>query len=363
MSYFSRRLRFKLGAPGAITLLASIALLASACDGGASTPTPPTVGSTPEEGITPATTPTDSVTVEAVPATIPVSGRPVGVAHISSLPVVPRIDAALKARLRGILEEGKRKGNRSNVFAKIGDSITESGSFLQGIGCKDEALGDYASLAPTIEYFRSVAFPPDYGSIWCGDIDSFSRASVSAVAGWSADQALQPLDPPVTGCPAPYNTPLACELHLLKPGIALIMYGTNDLQRFNDLDAYYANLTKIVQQTIGEGVIPILSTIPTRKDDAELGKRVGPYNRVIVRVAGEQQIPLWNYWLALQGANMVNGGLDADGVHPNVYNCPPCEADVFTAEGLRYGYNQRNPTAIQALDKVKRVVIDDGPAD
>ena len=48
-------------------------------------------------------------------------------------PVLPAIDATRKAALRGLLLEGREApyGNRGNVFAKVGDSITASDSFLQ----------------------------------------------------------------------------------------------------------------------------------------------------------------------------------------------------------------------------------------
>jgi hypothetical protein len=194
--------------------------------------------------------------------------------------------------------------------------------------------------------------------------NSFTRQSASAVAGWSADYASDPayLDPSLASvCPAPYNTPLRCELYLLRPSIALIMYGTNDLQRYNDLAFYRANLTRIVTETVAAGVIPVLSTIPPRLDSPEMGARVAPYNQAVIEVAQAQQIPLWNYWLALQGPEMINQGISEDGVHPNIFNSS--EGANFTAEALRYGYNVRNLTAIQVLAKIKQVVMDDGSPD
>lgn len=356
--------------PVMFSWLALLALLLSACGDTALTPTPTPQSSPPTQVIAEPTQPDEAIeragpTVEAtlIAETTPSRTSPSDDVPTASLSVIPNIDATMKTRLRAILADGKSKGNRPEVFAKIGDSITESGSFLQGIGCRDEALGDYGSLAATIEYFRATKFPAGYASTWCDEANSFNRGSASAVAGWSADQALQPLDPPNPACPAPYATALACELHLLKPGIALIMYGTNDLQRYGDPQNYRANLTRIVKEVIANGTIPILSTIPPRIDDTSLVESVETHNRVVAVVAEENGIPVWNYWLALQAPGMVNGGMDQDGIHPNVYKCPPCEADDFTAEGLRYGYNVRNLTAIQVLDKLRRVVLEDGPPD
>lgn len=260
--------------------------------------------------------------------------------------------------MRTVYLSGRAAGNRAAVFAKIGDSITESGSFLKDVGCGSEVLGSYTSLAPAIDYFRAVVFPPDYSDVWCGVANSFTRASASAVAGWTTNSALAPLDPPDSRCPAPFNLALRCELHLLHPSVALIMYGTNDLERYNDPGMFRDNLTHIVAETLAAGVIPVLSTIPPRLDDASLGARVGPYNQVVTEVARVEQVPLWDYWLALQAPAMINRGMDADGVHPSVYRGD--QGADFGSTALRYGYNQRNLTAIQVLEKIMRVVILDG---
>jgi hypothetical protein len=293
------------------------------------------------------------------------AAAPATIAQVSAWPIVPVIDASLKARLRVILADGAARGNRAGVFAKIGDSISESQAYLQGIACAEEDLGSDTALAPTITFFRATNFPADYTAVWCEVADSFSRSSVSAVSGWTANDALAPLDPPRNDCPTPYESALRCELHLIRPAIALLMYGTNDLEADADPALYQAALTQVVQETIAAGVIPVLSTIPPRLDDPTMGARVETYNQAIVAVAQAQQIPLWNYWLALQDDTMINQGLSEDGVHPNLYGgcAPECLPVNFTTEGLRYGYNQRNLTALQVLAKLKTVVLDDGPPD
>src|SRR6185369_16475529 len=53
-------------------------------------------------------------------------------AQSSQLPIVPNLDDATLSRLRTIFTDGQAKGNRADVFAKVGDSITESQSFLSG---------------------------------------------------------------------------------------------------------------------------------------------------------------------------------------------------------------------------------------
>ncbi len=281
---------------------------------------------------------------------------------VVNLPIVPRINAAQKIRLRAILATGRTLGNRAGVFAKVGDSMTGSGSFLTDVGCGSAVLGDYSSLASPITFFGTTIFSPTQGSAWCDVSNSFTAYSVSADSGWTAANALDSamLDPTAAaGCPSPANSPLRCELLRKKPSIVLIMYGTNDLERSASTTAFRSALTSIVEKSISVGVIPVLSTIPPRQDT--FAARVTTYNQAIITVASAQNIPLWNYHRALQSAGMVNHGIDSDGVHPNIYNGD--QGANFTTAGLAYGYNRRNLTALQVLAHIQQVVLANGSPD
>lgn len=278
----------------------------------------------------------------------------------TSPPVIPIIDASMKARLQTILAAGETRTppNRPSVFAKAGDSITESASFLFDVGCNVYTLGAYSSLRPTIKYYRSTTFAYQ-SKAWCGGYEnSFDRSSLAAVGGWTTDDVLH-----TTPMCAPPNVDyLRCEYSKIQPAIALIMFGTNDLDRSANPAHFENNLNTIVAETIAMGVIPVLSTIPPRLDSPSKNALVGPYNKAVAHVAASNQIPLWDYWLALDGlGSRYNYGMSGDGVHPSVYQ--GSKASIFTAAGLEYGYNVRNLTAIQVLDKIKRIVIDNGPPD
>jgi hypothetical protein len=275
-------------------------------------------------------------------------------------PVVPKIDKAMRAQLKSIYKSGINQGNRPNVFAKAGDSITRNTNFLKDIGCGIEVLAGNQRLAPTIQHFRGFGFPDSFTTAWCGNANSFSRDSLTSQNGWTVDEPLRRFANPASECPPPYDNPLRCELHLIQPSIALVMFGTNDLES-NDQVNYQKKLIRILQEIIVNGVVPVLSTIPPRLDDPAMGARVGPYNNIIQNVAEMLQIPLWNYWLALQDPSMINQGMDGGGIHPNALN--DIEAAVFTSDGLRYGFNQRNFTAVEVLEKLRRVVQGSRPAD
>ena len=283
-------------------------------------------------------------------------------------PVVPRIDQVMKDRLRAVFLQGQAAGNDPSVFAKVGDSITESKSFLADIGCGQMNLAGHTDVLPAIDVYSRVSFPATYTTSWCGVANSFTRDSVTAVEGWTAAIPLQPFvgTPPDPSCAqAPYDAPLPCELHLLHPSVALIMYGTNDVEHASDPTVFAQQLDTLVGACLAAGVIPILSTIPPRPADAVMDARVQAYNGAIVKIAGAERVPLVNYWRALVQGDTVNEGISGDGVHPNLYGgcAPHCESTDFSAAGLRYGYNVRNLTSLEALAKVLRIVIDDGSAD
>jgi hypothetical protein len=57
----------------------------------------------------------------------------------------------------------------------------------------------------------------------------------------------------------------------------------------------------------------------------------------------------------MTASGMLDQGISDDGVHPSVLR-GDAAAD-FTAAGLRYGYNQRNLTALQILSVIRRRVL------
>ncbi|MFM7678172.1 MAG: SGNH/GDSL hydrolase family protein, partial [Roseiflexaceae bacterium] len=282
---------------------------------------------------------------------------------VERIPIIPRITSADKAYLREILQRGIARRNNPRVFAKFGDSITASTNFLQDIGCNGENLANYHSLYDTVAYFRQHTFLATYGTGWCNTSNSFNALSASAQPGWSAYYALFSdflLMRYQTSCREPFNTPIACELRLKRPSIALIMYGSNDVTYGvpSDFENSYA---EVIEYTLAQGVIPVLSTIPPRLDNPVYNERVGRYNAIIIRMAATKRLPLWNYWLALQSPELINNGLSVDGIHPNTYRTT--QSADFSQEGLRYGYNQRNLTALQVLDALRRIVILNGAPD
>jgi hypothetical protein len=108
-------------------------------------------------------------------------------------------------------------------------------------------------------------------------------------------------------------------------------------------EKYEANMRRIIEISLEWGVIPVISTIPPQfeRDD-----RVTAYNLILIELANEYDVPLWNYWLALQ--SLPNRGMSEDGVHPSA---PPSNAGttIFTEANLEYGFTVRNLMALEVL--------------
>jgi hypothetical protein len=271
-------------------------------------------------------------------------------AEWEELPVVPALEPAVIGHLERIASRGESFGNRPGAFAKIGDSITASPSFLQALACRTPRLGAWSELRGTLEFFGETSVPPGLEESQCGVSNSYSRLGISAVGGWRAIDALSPREsfPECQGLPA-----VSCELQLLRPSVALIMFGTNDLEDFTAVE-FRRDLARLARLVSSAGTIPVISTIPPRAQP-RFSPRVARFNAEIAALAGNRALPLWNFWRQMVEPGVSNLGLSRDGVHPSAL-CPPCTAVDFRPAGLRYGYALRNVGALRVLDRLRRQI-------
>jgi hypothetical protein len=251
-----------------------------------------------------------------------------------------RLPDAVAAHVRQVYAAGQARGNHANVFAKVGDSITVSILYLNPIGDGLYTLGDYGYLQGVIDFYAS-------GETRDGH-NSFNETPIAARVGWTTYRVLSPDEGDAAICRSD-ESPLVCEYRVLRPSVALIMFGTNDVGVL-DPASYRANLERIVELSEARGIIAILSTIPPREGyDA----RVAAFNGIVTDVARQHTLPLVDYGSAMQA--LGRDGLDLDHVHPS----PPPKgyegAADFRAQNLHYGYVIRNLTALQMLDAVWRV--------
>lgn len=247
---------------------------------------------------------------------------------LTAFPLVPEISqTALE-----IYANGLARGNDPHTFIKVGDCMTHTPYFLIPLGQGQYDLGEYAHLARVVEQFGGA------------ERNSFARESQAAAGGFNAASVLDAIWANPEFCAAG-ETPLACELRHMQPSIALIMFGTNDVQYLTEEQFDYF-LRGVVMETIRHGTLPILSTFPPRP---EFPEKTLLFNQIVVQIALDYDLPLINLWLALQ--TLPHQGVDpADPTHLTI---PPAEAVcAFQDENLQAGFTVRNLLTLQALDAV-----------
>ena len=296
--------------------------------------------------------PPSAPTVIPIHPTIP-SFIPLTATHpvvISRLPVVPVVDRILPTptpdswkelpvvptgvseQVRAIYERGLQMGNDSHAFSKVGDCNSTNPYFLEDydLGPDVYHLGNYGYLEDTITYFSG----------------SFSRHSLAAKKGLSTAGVLAPLWADWKNC-SNQETPLDCEYRIQRPSFAIISLGTNEAYDVKkDPSTLEGRLRRIIEHSIDQGVVPILST----KADNDEGNYF--INYVTTSLAAEYQLPLWNFWKAVQPLPQ-HGMRSSD----HLTSAPTKSyTDFSSTEYLTYGMQVRNLTALQVLDVVRRSV-------
>ena len=250
-----------------------------------------------------------------------------------------RLSPEVIAHIQQVYALGQARGNNANVFAKVGDSLTVSSLTLHPLGVGLYNLGDYGYLQDVINFYAS-------GQTRDGR-NAFNDESVAAGIGWTTYRVLDPEEEKPEICLLE-ESPLMCEYRLLQPSVSLIMFGTNDVSILESQN-YRANLSRIIELSEAQGIIPVLTTIPLRVD---WESRSHEFNAIIADVARQHAIPVIDYGGAM--LPLGDAGLDMDQVHPSI---PPDGfegAADFREGNLGYGYVLRNLTALQVLDAVWR---------
>jgi len=236
-------------------------------------------------------------------------------------PIIPTVSDTARA----IYRSGLKTGNDPQVFSKVGDCQTSTDFFLIDFDHPGRySLGEYAYLQPTIDYYQG----------------SFSRQSMAVQDGFNVAAVLSPLRADRKYCDKG-ETPLACEIRLNHPSVIMISMETNfNMQTASKYGGY---MRQIVEYSISQGVVPILATKADNKE--------GDYsiNAEIAAIAGEYDIPLWNFWAAAH--YLPNNGFDLklnDGFHLS-YG----QNNFADLANMERAWPWRNLTALQALDAVR----------
>lgn len=228
---------------------------------------------------------------------------------------------SLSPNALSIYQKGLLMGNNPRAFSKVGDGEISAAWFLTDFDLGNDYfnLGENTSLQMTINYF----------------VGSFARQSQSARRGFNAQRILDPTLADKKFC-QPNETPLDCEMRLHRPSFALISMGTNQVWQ---AEQFESGLRTIIEKLIARGVVPVLST---KADDLEGDGRI---NLIIARLAVEYDLPLWNFWNAVQP--LPNQGLQDDREHLTYY---PNNFD--DQEALQFAWPVRNLSALRVLERL-----------
>jgi hypothetical protein len=275
-------------------------------------------------------TPLPEKTEPALPTQPPTARPALDADDWMSFPVIP----AVSDTARAIYRRGITLGRDPHAFSKVGDCQVATDFFLVSFDLPGYyKLGENTSLQETIDWFSG----------------SFSRRSKSMRDAMRAESLFSALFADPKNC-QPGEGPLACEYRLYNPSIAIISM-EQTWSPHVDVEKYTQYMRQMIEYTISQGIVPILAT---KADNLEGDHQI---NRIIAQLAWEYEIPLWNFWAAVQPlpyhgliSNTPTGGKDMYHLTVGRY------FDFSTPDEERSGWTMRNLTALQSLDAVWRGV-------
>ena len=276
------------------------------------------------------TQPTAALVTEAITPTVTISTS----TPTPKLPLArddwmqkPAVPTAISDQMRAVHQLGLELGNDPRRFSVIGDCQNVSSYFLSTFDKPgDFSLGEFTYLQPTIDHYEG----------------SFSRTSLAVKGGFNAAAVLSPFRADPKSC-NPGESPLDCELRVWNPSVVFVGMETwGSKKPEQEYDKY---MRRVIERILETGAIPIIAT---KADNLEGNHSI---NATIAQIAYDYDVPLWNYWTAVQP--LPNHGLSPDGFHLTF-------ARNFFDDPVRMqsAWPWRNLTALQTLDVVRRGLED-----
>ena len=157
-------------------------------------------------------------------------------------------------------------------------------------------------------------------------------------------------------------------LSRLKPEVALIMFGTNDLTEL-EVDEFERRTRTVTMKCLDQGTVVILSTIPLRHGHDAKAQQ---FAEIVRRLGRELKVPVCDYMAEIlkrrpddwdgtlpqfrdRSGYEVLTLISGDGVHPSN---PQDFQNDFSDQGLRTnGYTLRNYVVLRDYAKVIRLVF------
>lgn len=247
-------------------------------------------------------------------------------AQLYALPVIPTISP----RMREVYVIGQAFRNQPNVITKVGDSLSANTLYLTPMSQPDYVLGPYDYLEETLLYYGASTEAPSVAA----------RIGLSSIAVFDPAWA----DPAVCNSG---ESPLACEYRLKRPSVAIIMFGPNDVRSMNT-DRYREQITRLVQESMAVGVIPVLVTFSAHPDE-QYWLPALDFNVAMSEIAAEYEVPLINLWSAAR--TLPDYGLDVDQVH--LLNSGFRYLKYDTGHETWYGVSLLNLLVLRTLHEIR----------
>lgn len=236
------------------------------------------------------------------------------------------LDSGVIGHMREIFATGQSLGRNARAFSKAGDSTIESPYFLGRFDGSPYNLGDYHFLQAVIDHFKG----------------SFGRKSMAVRIGQHSWTLLNPAWADKQQCDSG-EAPLACEFRLNNPSVVILRLGANDagVPKFFD-----KNMRAVVDYTIAQGIIPVLSTKPDQREGTE------QVNEMVRKIAADYRLPLWDF--ARVAKTLPGSGLGPDGVHLTGFY----QHDYTLPQAFQRGHGVQDLTALIVLNQIWRVLDD-----
>lgn len=307
-----------------INFLLTITILLAACSNGSA---PTQINSVTDEPIqTSIATGSTAEAVTASPTTPASTATPKPPLEKDAWMQMPVVPVGVSDVMREVYQRGIESGNDPTHFSIIGDCQNVSSYFLSVFDQPGEfSLGsEYAYLQPTIDYYQG----------------SYSRVSLAVKGGFNAAAVLSPLRADPKSCNAG-ESPLDCELRTWRPSIVFVSMET--WWSHKPAEEYDKYMRKVLDRIIEFGAVPIIAT---KADNLEGDNSI---NATVAQIAYEYEIPMWNFWAAVQP--LPDKGLSPDGFHltfgRNFFDDP---------KRMLNAWPWRNLTALQSLDEVHKAL-------
>ncbi|GIK62954.1 MAG: hypothetical protein BroJett018_07480 [Chloroflexota bacterium] len=250
---------------------------------------------------------------------------------VTQYPELPDI-GALQPGIGGVYNNGQSQGKRNDVFSVAGDESVNSSNFLNNIAANPVSNSD-PDLQAIVNFYNVPAH-----TVGDTSSNSFDVQSAASGNGWTIDRLFDPNSADTNIC-NPGETPLACELRIASPAVLFISFTPSNATQTGQ-DQFNNLLQQAVDTALANGTIPVLAALPN--DGFVDAGIIADYNEIIVTVADNNDVPLWNVYVTMEGSS-------------GVYSVSGSDANDFN--DLSGGANRRNLAALQVLIRIRQALF------